>query len=125
MALIIPAVVAALPLVHDFPSLTRQQLHPVPLQISGIVCASPKDMKGMYAINREARAKTIGDLVAIAKEAGITCKMLHNSKLMNAGQVQGPDGHIDVAGSSPLPIVELIQREGGHDTYYYVIAKKQ
>jgi hypothetical protein len=125
LAIIVPAVLLALPLIHDFPSLTRQQLHPVPLQMSGMVCASPKDMKGMYAINRAGKAKSIADLVAIAKDSGFDCTVLENSRVMNGGQVLGPDGQIEVAGGTPLPIFELIKTEGGKDTYYYVIAKKQ
>ena len=79
----------------------------------------------MYAINREGKAKTIADLVSRAKDSGFTCTVLENSRLMNAGPVLGPEGHIDVAGGTPLPIFELIKSEGGKDTYYYVIAKKQ
>ena len=86
MAFIVPAVILALPLIHDFPNLTRQQLHPVPLQVSGIVCASPQDMKGMYRINREGKAKSIADLVQTAKDAGYTCTVLENSKLIDRPQ---------------------------------------
>src|ERR1700687_3349162 len=103
MAIIVPAVTIALPIIHAFLGLTEQQLHPTPLTISGMVCASPGDMKGIYQINSLAKVKTADAWLGLGRQPGFACQMLKNMAVLNGGPVPGPDGRIEVAGGAPLP----------------------
>ena len=112
-----------LPLLHPTLPPAATELHPVPITISGIVCASPREMAGLYAVNARQSIKTADDLLALGREAGYRCQLLKNAIVFNWGPVAGPEGTIQVPGAKPVTIVEVVEPDGAPDKHYFLIAK--
>jgi hypothetical protein len=112
-----------LPLLHPTLPAGATDLHPVPIMVSGVVCASPRDMVDLFQINSRQVVKTADELLALGQGAGLSCQLLTNTPVISWGPAGGPDGTIPVAGGGkPVTIVEVVPSTG-EKTHYFLIAK--
>jgi hypothetical protein len=120
------AAAVALSILHPAAGPTiSSELRGTPIPVSGVVCTSPGDMAGLFRINLKGSAKTTDELVKLGKDAGFGCLVLKNTVVFNWGPVGGPDGKIEVAGSKPVSIVEIVDcnDSAGPEKHYFLIAK--
>jgi hypothetical protein len=116
---------ALLPLLHPSLPATSTQLRSNPIPITGVVCHSPRDMAGLYRINLKGTAKNADELLGLGRDAGFRCTLLKNTMVFNWGPVVGPEGTIEVAGSKPVAIVEVVDcnDKTAPEKHYFLIAK--
>ena len=125
MSIVMHAAALMLPLLHPTLPAVAENLHPAPITVSGVACASAHDMAGLYVINTHNKIKTADDLLALGKQAGFRCLMLHNASVINWGQVSAPDATITGPGGKIVPIVEVVEPGDSPDREHYLIAKTQ
>jgi hypothetical protein len=122
-----PLQVAAvvLPLLHPSLPTASTQLHAAAIPVSGVVCSSPREMAALYRMNLKGTAKTADQLLALGRESGYRCEVLKNTAVFNWGPVGGPEGTIEVSGSKPVSIVEVVDCNAtdGPEKHYFLIAK--
>jgi hypothetical protein len=117
------AAALVLPLLHPALSGPGAQLEPVPIIVSGVACASPRDMVGIYETNVARNATTVEALLAMAGEAGYRCQLFHNNVVYNWGPAGGPHGAILVPGGKPVPIIEVVDPTVSPATHYFLVSR--
>jgi hypothetical protein len=121
----IHAALLVLPLLHPSLPTASTHLRSNPIPISGVVCTSPRDMAGLFRINLKGKARNADELLSLGKDSGLRCILLKNALVFNWGPVNGPEGTIEVAGSKPVSIVEVVDcsDSAGPEKHYFLIAK--
>ena len=119
------AAALALPLLHSHLPVDAAGLTPTPITISGVVCASPHDMAGLFEINTTHAITSADELLTLGRDAGYRCRLLKNAMVFNWGQVSGPDGTVHVAGGKTAAIVEVVESGDGEQNHYFLISKSR
>jgi hypothetical protein len=99
------------------------QLQPVPIIVSGVACASPRDMVGIYETNVARSATTVEALLTMASEAGYRCQLFTNNVVYNWGPAGGPHGAILIPGAQPVPIIEVVDPTVSPATHYFLVSR--
>jgi hypothetical protein len=119
------AATLVLPLLNPALSGPGAQLQPMPIIVSGVACASPRDMVGIFETNVAKNAATVEALLAMADEAGYRCQLFKDNVVYNWGPAGGPHGAIVIPGGKPVPIIEVVDTTVTPATHYFLVSRSR